>query len=169
MRRLSILAPLCLLLFAPLARGDEPSPEKAKLYKQLEERLTRTKWTGNFTVTGKELGKLTPEEYTILSAMKAEQGEMWLLTARVKYGGKDVTLPMPIEILWAGSTPIITLEKATLPGLGTFSARVVLHDDKYAGTWQHDKVGGHLFGTIEKLKDEKDGDKEKPVEKKEEK
>jgi hypothetical protein len=35
--------------------------------------------------------------------------------------------------------------------LGTFDARVVIHDQKYAGTWKHGEVGGHLFGTIEKL------------------
>jgi hypothetical protein len=53
----------------------------------------------------------------------------------------------------------MTLDNLTLPGLGTFSARVVLHDDKYAGTWQHDKVGGHLFGTISRAKEEKESDK----------
>jgi hypothetical protein len=158
MRRLLTIVSVCLLLFLSAVRGDEPSPEKAKLYKQLEELLTNAKLTGNFTITGKELDKLTKEEYTILSATKADAGEMWLIKARIKYGGKDVTVPMPIEILWAGKTPVITLDKTTIPGLGTFSAHVVLDGGRYAGTWQHDEVGGHLFGTIEKVKEE---DKEK--------
>ncbi len=34
--------------------------------------------------------------------------------------------------------------------MGTFSARVVIYNKKYAGTWTHGKVGGHLFGVIEK-------------------
>jgi hypothetical protein len=35
----------------------------------------------------------------------------------------------------------------------------VIHDGKYAGTWSHDDVGGHLFGRVEKLAepDEKKG------------
>ena len=37
-----------------------------------------------------------------------------------------------------------------------FARRVVIADGKYAGTWQHGKVGGHLFGKIvsEQTKDE---------------
>jgi hypothetical protein len=58
---------------------------------------------------------------------------------------------MPINVLWAGNTPVMTLDKITIPGLGTFSARVVFHENKYAGTWVHDNVGGHLFGRIEKM------------------
>jgi len=27
---------------------------------------------------------------------------------------------------------------------------VLIYGDRYAGTWQHDKVGGHLWGRIEK-------------------
>ena len=129
----------------------EKTPDKAQLYKQLEESLTGAKFTGRFTVLGKDEDKLKAEEYTILSAKKSEQGEMWLLTARIKYGEKDATIPIPLEIQWAGSTPVITLDKLALYGFGTFSARVVIHDGKYAGTWQHDNVGGHLFGKIEKV------------------
>jgi len=35
-----------------------------------------------------------------------------------------------------------------IPLLGTFSAQVVLDGKRYAGTWQHGKVGGHMFGAI---------------------
>ena len=41
-----------------------------------------------------------------------------------------------------------------IPNLGTFTARVVIYDGRYAGTWQHGKVGGNLFGRIEKLNGE---------------
>src|SRR5688572_27678860 len=152
MRHLIPLLAASLLVTTTFAADDD----KAARYKKLETLLTGAKLTGNFTITGKDKD-FPKEEYTILSAEKAEEGEYWLLRARIQYGGKDVTVPCPIEILWAGKTPVMTLDNLTLPGLGTFSARVVLHDDKYAGTWQHDKVGGHLFGTITRAKDEKDG------------
>lgn len=129
--------------------------EKQELYRKLEKHLTGTKWVGNFTVTGKELDNLTPEEYRILSAKKVDQGEYWLLKVRIKYGSHDVTVPLPpIEILWAGKTPIITVDQLTVPGLGTFDARVVIRNNKYAGTWAHNKVGGHLFGTFSKMEAE---------------
>jgi hypothetical protein len=28
----------------------------------------------------------------------------------------------------------------------------VIYNKKYAGTWTHGEVGGHLFGTLEKVK-----------------
>jgi hypothetical protein len=56
-----------------------------------------------------------------------------------------------LDVKWAGTTAVITLDDLTIPGLGTFSSRVVIDDGKYAGTWRHDKVGGHLFGVVEKL------------------
>jgi hypothetical protein len=87
--------------------------------------------------------------------MKLPEGDVWLIKARVKYGDKDVTVPMPLEIKWAGDTPIITLTDFTIPGLGTFTSRVVIYENRYAGTWQHGQVGGHLFGRLEKVKDEK--------------
>ena len=123
------------------------------LHKELADKLQRIKLTGQFTVNGKD-GPLAKEEYYILSAKKLDQGDLWLLNARIKYGGTDVTVPLPLEIKWAGETPVITLDKLTIPGLGTFSSRVLFHERSYAGTWSHDEVGGHLFGTIEKMKDD---------------
>lgn len=134
--------------------------EKQALYQQLEKTLSGVKLVGRFTVIGKEEGPLAKEEYTIKNAKKLPNGDYWQLDTRIKYGNIDLDVPLPLEIKWAGDTPVITLTKFTIPGLGTFGARVVIHDNKYAGTWSHDAVGGHLFGTIEKI------EKEKPKEEK---
>ena len=128
---------------------------KEELIKKLEETLTSVKLIGSFTVSGKEDRAPKQEEYTISSAMKLPEGDVWLIKARIKYGDKDVTVPMPLEIKWAGDTPIITLTDLTIPGLGTFTSRVVIYENRYAGTWQHGKVGGHLFGRLEKAAEEK--------------
>ncbi|MAZ94973.1 MAG: hypothetical protein CMJ73_02900, partial [Planctomycetaceae bacterium] len=93
---------------------------------------------------------LTKEEYTITKVEKMEDGDYWKIHARIKYGNQDVTLPLPLEVKWAGNTPVITLDNVLIPLLGTFSARVVIINGKYAGTWTHGKNGGHLFGTIKK-------------------
>ena len=81
------------------------------------------------------------------------QKNLYRFTARIKYGDVDSEVPMPLTVLWSGNTPVITLDNLTIPGMGTFSARVLIHSDRYAGTWQHDAVGGHLFGKIEKAKE----------------
>ena len=134
-----------------------PTPEQ--LIKDLEKTLTGAKMTGQFTVTGKDDKPPAKEEYTITLAQKLPEGDLWLIKANIKYGKTDKTFPIPLEIKWAGDTPVITLTNLAIPGLGTFSSRVVIYEGRYAGTWQHDQVGGHLFGTIEKAGDEK---KEEP-------
>lgn len=118
--------------------------------KSLEKLLTGAKLSGRFTVKGKEDKPPAPEEYTITNARKLIDGDQWMITARIKYGDTNKVFLVPIDIRWAGDTPIMTLDKVTIPGLGTFSTRVVVHEGMYAGTWQHDEVGGHLFGTIER-------------------
>ena len=60
-----------------------------------------TRWEGQFSMTGVK-GNQT-ETYEIIKAEKGAKGDYWNLIARIKYGGKDATLPLPpIEIKFAG-------------------------------------------------------------------
>ena len=134
--------------------AEEKQPDQQALFDKFEQTMAGAKLTGKFTIVGKEDMEPKEETYVISGVQKLEKGDYWLFKARVKYGDKDVTVPMPLEVKWAGDTPIITLSETTIPTLGTFSARVVIHNDWYAGTWIHGKVGGHLFGTISREKKE---------------
>lgn len=129
--------------------GDAAASDQQELFAKFTKLLTGAKLRGQFTVDGKDLNDLHEEAYDIDKVEKLPDGDLWAITTRIKYGQHDVTVPIAIEVKWAGSTPVLTMDNMTIPGLGTFSARVVLHKDKYAGTWQHDAVGGHLFGRIE--------------------
>jgi hypothetical protein len=141
---------------APAAtKAGSEQPNREELIKQLEKTLTGAQFDGQFTVEGKK-DQTVPggdEKYTIISAKKLPEGDVWLLKARIKYGKTDSVVPLPLEIQWAGDTPVITMTRFTIPEMGTFSARVVIYEGRYAGTWQHDAVGGHLFGTIRKATD----------------
>lgn len=106
------------------------------------------KLVGSFTRDDDETATPRREEYAISGATKVGTGDVWLVTSRIRYGSVDMTVPVPVEVKWAGETPVITLDEVTIPGLGTFSSRVVLDRGRYAGTWSHDKVGGHMFGAI---------------------
>lgn len=139
--------------------GEDSSDAKMKpLYDKFQKLLTGAKLTGLFTVDGKPMDKLTPETYEIESAEKQPGGDTWIIKARIKYGKNDRVFPCPVEVKWAGRTPVITLDDMTIPGMGTFGARVVFHKDKYAGTWQHDEVGGHMFGRIEFATEDEPGE-----------
>ena len=108
---------------------------------------------GSFTIDGKESQKPPEaERYEIESVVKASDN-LWIFNTRVKYGKLDTKLPISVPMEWAGDTPMVTLTNASLPGLGEgFSARVLFYEDRYAGTWQHGPVGGHMFGKIERKK-----------------
>jgi hypothetical protein len=103
---------------------------------------------GQFTIAGRE-GTGRPDRYDISSVQKVGD-ERWQFNARMRYAGIDVTLPITVPMRWVGDTPMIALTDLTIPTLGTFTARVFFHGDRYAGTWQHGSVGGHMFGRIEK-------------------
>jgi hypothetical protein len=136
----------------PASRSAEKSLDKNALYERFAQTLSNVKLVGNYTVLGKSSESLPKEEYTISSATKLDEGDYWLFRTRIKYGENDVAVPLALEVKWAGDTPVITLSDLTIPELGTFTARVIIYNNKYAGTWTHGKVGGHLFGTIEKNK-----------------
>jgi hypothetical protein len=152
--------------------GKVVSAEREKLYENFQKMMTKVKLVGNFTIEGSEKDELLKDEYVVEKVKKTDEGDFWVVTARIKYGNVDLSVPVPVEVKWAGKTPVITLDNITIPGLGTFSSRVVLDQGKYAGTWTHDKVGGHMFGKIVPLTDEefkKSSSKEKSTEKSSEK
>lgn len=140
------------------AEGAAPRDEDAAGAKQaaLEEAFTRKMsgcvFNGSYSVTtGAEEKSAVMEKYTIEKVAR-QQGELWLFNARWLIGKSDIPIALPLTIKWAGDTPVITLDNVTIPGLGTFSSRVLIHEEWYAGTWRHDKVGGHLWGRIERAK-----------------
>ena len=79
------------------------------------------------------------ETYEIHRVQKFGDQDLWVFTARIKYGKKDVTLPMPLPVKWWVKSRI-TMQNLNIPGLGTFSSHVVIDGNKYAGTWAHGKV-----------------------------
>lgn len=112
-------------------------------------RMHQVELAGQFS-TGDDARPAGNENYQISSA-RWLGGESWLIFARVRYGQRDVTLPVPVQVRFAGDTPVVCLDEVRLPLLGTYSARVVFHGDRYAGTWSGGKSGGHLWGTIRPL------------------
>lgn len=138
---------------AALVQADEADTSEANeaRFAAFEKLLTQAKLVGRFTVLVQSGLAGKKEEYTIYSVKKMPQGDFWLFNARLKYGDTDMTLPLPLEVKWAGETPVITLTEMTIPGLGTFSARVVIHGGYYAGIWKHGKHSGQMFGEIQKI------------------
>jgi hypothetical protein len=92
---------------------------------------------------------LSGEELYFIDSVTHVAGDSWLFRTRMKTGAREFPLPLPITLRWAGDTPVITLTDLTIPGLGSYTARVVLYRGQYAGTWSGKDSGGQLFGVIE--------------------
>lgn len=143
-----------------IGKQEAAGSEITEMHENFSRLLSGSKLQGSFTITGAESGKQTAEEYHI-GKVKKDEGDFWTFEARIKYAENDYTVPLRLKVLWAGDTPVITLTDLKIMGQGPFSARVVFHQNKYAGTWSHGEVGGHLFGTI--VPDSAEGvDKDKP-------
>lgn len=157
-KSLCLLA-VCFTITALSAADDAPATKnkpssQAELEKQFSERMKNSVMIGSFTVQGKENQTPKEERYEIESVTKASDN-YWTFLARIKYGKTDVKLPITVQVLWAGDTPMVSVTDFSIIGMkGKFTSRVLFHKDRYAGTWQHDNVGGHMFGRIEKAKSE---------------
>jgi hypothetical protein len=88
------------------------------------------------------------EERYAIDKVSRLTGDTWLFQTRLKYGLHEIPVPIPLQIQWAGDTPVITLTDLTIPGVGTYTARVLLYHDQYAGTWNGGSASGQVFGKI---------------------
>jgi len=134
--------------------AEKPQPSQEELDARFKTMLTKATLSGRWCSL--EEGKLGPEKkdrYTITSVAKVGK-DVWLVNARIQYGSKDMTLPIPVQVKWAGDTAVLVLDKFAAPGGDhTYSARVLFHDNTYAGTWSGGDHGGMLYGTITQAKE----------------
>jgi len=124
---------------------NQDSNDLSKLEEDFRKSISGVTLVGHFTLG--ENSNLREEKYTIKKVSKIS-GSIWLFQVRIQYGSNDVTVPLPLNVKWAGDTPIITLTDLSIPGLGTYTARVLIYRDQYAGTWSAEEIKGQLFGRI---------------------
>jgi hypothetical protein len=55
-----------------------------------------------------------------------------------------------VPVKWAGDTPVISVTNFKVPTMGTYTARVMIYADHYAGTWDAGDHGGHMWGRVER-------------------
>ncbi|MGD9720860.1 MAG: hypothetical protein AB7O59_14310 [Pirellulales bacterium] len=130
------------------AAPDAPPADQEELDKKFAELMSGATLAGRFT-TRDQTGEhpLKEDRYTLGKVHKLENG-LWSFETRIQYGDHDVKLPLALQVKWAGNTPVITLDNVLVPGLGTFTSRVLVYGDEYAGTWSGGDHGGHMFGKI---------------------
>ena len=132
----------CLIIATALLPG-----QLTDLEREFEASMTNVVLEGQSTRDGKP--GVFDDKYTIEKVVK-QSGDTWTFHVRIAAKGQTVTMPFPIQVKWAGDTPVITLTNQALPGTGTYTARVLFYKGHYAGTWSGRSAGGKVFGRIVK-------------------
>ena len=141
----------------------DPAAEQAAREEAFGKLMSGATLEGQFTARDRADGKLASDKYTLGKVSKvADSKDTWNFETRIQYGGKDITVPIAVRVVWSGDTPVITLDKLLIPGAGTFTARVMIFNNQYAGMWDGGgNHGGLMFGKVTAATGEK-----KPEEKK---
>jgi hypothetical protein len=136
---------MLLVLLAAAAWAQEPGLNDAE--RKFQDSMANVTLVGYFTSGDK--AELKEDKYTIIGVTKVKE-DTWRFEARIQYNKKDVPVAMALPVKFAGDTPVISLTNFAVPGFGSFTARVLIYGDAYAGTWGDAKHGGKLFGKIVK-------------------
>jgi hypothetical protein len=134
------------------AAATQPSLDQAALEKQFEQTMSGAVLIGRFSDASRPNATPKEERYTIqrVSKLVGGDGDRWLFLCRIQFGRKDISVPLAIPVKWAGDTPVISVTDMMIPGMGTYTARVMIYREEYAGTWRGGDHGGHLWGRIER-------------------
>jgi hypothetical protein len=126
------------------------APAQEELEKKFIDTMTNSVMAGRWCLL--EDGRMSPEKddkYTIASVKKNADGT-WTITAKIEYAGLKFDAPVPVQVKWAGDTPVIIVDNMGLPGTPKYSARVLVYEGTYSGTWSGGGHGGLMYGTVKK-------------------
>jgi hypothetical protein len=91
------------------------------------------------------------DSYRIARVEKGEGGK-WTVVSIFKFGDREMEFPIACSVKFAGDTAVLILDNVRAgPGKANWSARVMFHDDVYAGRWWETanlEHGGTIAGTI---------------------
>jgi hypothetical protein len=153
---LTILMATLGLFFGAALRAEEPAtPSTEELEAQFKTAMTGVTMAGRWCpVKDGVMGAEKDDKYTIVGVEKVN-GSSWVINARLRYGQQEVVVPVPVQVKWAGDTAVIIVDHMKLPGGNAYegnaySARLLIHENTYAGTWSGGDHGGVMKGIITK-------------------
>ncbi len=142
-----------LIASAAFAQETAPPPELNAAERQFQDSMVNVKLVGFFTLG--DSAELHDDSYVIERVSKIKE-DMWKIEAHIMFNKKDSKIALNLPVKFAGDTPVISLTNYMVPGFGSFTARVVLYNGSYAGTWSGAggrggaPHGGTMFGKIVK-------------------
>ncbi len=131
----------------PAAPEQKPLPaEPAERFKVL---FTKAYLSGRWaSLKDGALGEeKTGDKYNIVSVAKGS-GDNWTVNAKLKYRDQEVVMPIPVQMRFVGDVAILEVNNLAIPNGGTYTARLLIYERTYSGTWKSERGGGMLYGTI---------------------
>ena len=93
--------------------------------------------------------------YRIARAEPQSDGN-WVIVSVFTVKNRQIEFPIKASVKFAGDTAVLILNDVQAgPGKANWSARILFHDDVYAGRWwetANPEHGGTIAGTIERSK-----------------
>lgn len=155
------LVPFCCGLLIPIAWGlAVPSAARAQGDADVEAKffamLTNATLKGTWApVAGGQLGKEKGDDSYRIARVEKGDGDKWKVVSVVNFQGREMQFPIPCSVKFAGDTAVLILDNVRAnPGKANWSARVMFHNDVYAGRWwetSNPEHGGTIAGTITRV------------------
>lgn len=147
MRRTAIYSAILCLAFQFFSFGEET--ELNELESGFIDMMENATLTGSWTpVEDGKLGETLTDSYQVVRAVKLAD-EKWQIVAKMKMQGFEMDIPVPVTLQWAGDVAVIIVDGFPAGPGRAYSARVMFHDDRYAGSWWgSNEPGGLLSGAI---------------------
>ena len=111
-------AMLAFVLRAP--RGAGPAAERERQFESAMHGVTLV----GYSTRLKPPNTLSEEERYMIDSVTKISGTTWLFKARMKLGNSEWPLPLPVNVEWAGDTPVLTMTDMSVPGFGSFTVRL---------------------------------------------
>lgn len=139
----------CLLATAGNAAAQGDGDVEVRFIAMLKDATLKGTWAPiRQGQLGSEKGN---DRYRIARVEKTDDGK-WIVVSRFTVQGRTVEFPISASVKFAGDTAVLILDEVrTGSGKANWSARIMFHDDVYAGRWwetANPEHGGTIAGTI---------------------
>jgi hypothetical protein len=150
---LPVFIATCAFAAAGPVRAQGEGEVEAKFIAMLKNATLKGTWAP--VAQGKLGDERGDDSYRIARAIKGEEGK-WTIVSLFTLEDRQVEFPIAASVKFAGDTAVLILDNVRAgPGKANWSARVMFHDDVYAGRWWetlNQEHGGTIAGTITREK-----------------
>ena len=144
-----IAAIACVIAVAGSAMAQGDVEAETKFIAMLNNATLKGTWA---PVSQGRLGNEKGDDNYRIARVEKSDGDKWKVVSVVNFQGREMQFPIPCSVKFAGDTAVLILDNVRAsPGKANWSARVMFHNDVYAGRWwetSNQEHGGTIAGTI---------------------